>query len=132
MDLPEKSIFEKIADRELPSYIVWEDDQFLAFLTIGPIAEGHTLVIPKKNWGDNVFHLTNQEYLELMQAAKKVAALLEEKLEPLRVIMWTEGFEVPHVHVHLVPVQEPPQLLEGKIKDFSTEEYEKTMEKITK
>lgn len=98
-----KSIFEKIADRELPAFVVWEDDQFIAFLTIEPFNEGHTLVVPKKNWGDELFELEDDHYQDLLTASKKVATLLKEKLKKERVIMAVEGFQVPHVHVHLIP-----------------------------
>ena len=64
----EKSIFEKIADREIPGYIVWEDEEFMAFLDINPLARGHTLVIPKTNIGDYIFEIEKAQYLRLMTA----------------------------------------------------------------
>ena len=109
-----KSIFEKIADRELPSYTIWEDEKHMAFLTIAPIAKAHTLVIPKKNLHDHIFDLTDEDYIELQLAAKKVAKLLQLKTASDRVISWTEGFEVPHVHIHLVPVNKCFQFADAK------------------
>ena len=127
----EKSIFEKIADRKLPGHIVWEDETHIAFLTIGPIAEGHTLVVPKKNLGDDLFDLSDAEYQELLAKAKTVAKLLKEKMEAERVIMWVEGFEVPHVHVHLVPLIGPIGLLGDHIKEYSDKKMQEIHQRIT-
>ena len=98
-----KTIFEKIVDREIPAQIIWEDEKHLAFLDINPLLSGHTLVIPKKNVGDYLFDLKNNDYDELMTACKVVATLLKTKLECNRVFVAVEGLEVPHVHVHLIP-----------------------------
>lgn len=101
--MTQKSIFEKIAQRESPAQIIWEDIDHIAFLTIGPISKGHTLVVPKKNWGDYLFDLSNEKYNSLLQASKVVSSILEKNLDCQRILLWVEGFEVPHVHVHLIP-----------------------------
>lgn len=98
-----ESIFEKIAKRELPAFIIWEDDEFMAFLSIDPLSLGHTLVVPKQNWGDKLFALKDDEYSRLLIVAKRVAEILDSKMPNDRVLMWVEGYLVPHVHVHLVP-----------------------------
>lgn len=127
----EKSIFEKIAAKEIPSYTIWEDETYMAFLSIGPIAEGHTLVVPKKNWGDDIFELTDEEYQGLLAAAKTVAGILKTKMQPERIVMWVEGFEVPHVHVHVVPLAGPIGLVNQHIKQFSEEKMQEIQQRIT-
>lgn len=98
------TIFDKIVRKEIPSFDVWEDDKYLAFLTPFPNTPGLTLVIPKENPGDNIFHLNNEDYLNLLNAAKKVANKLEQALEVRRVAMVVEGTGVPYVHVKLYPL----------------------------
>ena len=101
------SVFTKIINREIPGYIFYEDEKFIAILDINPIRDGHVLVIPKKEI-DYIFDLDDQEYLELMSVSKKMAHLLEEKLKDKvnykRIAMLLDGSTVPHVHVHLIPV----------------------------
>lgn len=99
-----KSVFEKIADRELPSTIVSENDRFIAFLDISPKVEGHTLVTPKKNIGGDIFNLNDSDYLDLLEYAKEVGMYLKNKYNTKRVSMYVEGFLVDHVHIHLLPV----------------------------
>lgn len=101
-----QSIFEKIAAKQIPAYIVWENTSHMAFLDINPLAPGHTLVVPKENIGDYIFGLDNNNYHELMRAAKEVAELIERKLDVDRMLVLVEGFEVPHVHIHLIPVSQ--------------------------
>jgi diadenosine tetraphosphate (Ap4A) HIT family hydrolase len=98
------TIFDKIVRKEIPCFKVWEDDNYLAFLTPFPNTPGLTLVIPKVNPGDNAFHLNDQDYLNLMAAAKKVASKIERALEVKRVAMVIEGTGVPYVHVKLYPL----------------------------
>lgn len=102
--MTEKSLFEKIVDQEIPGYIVWENNTHTAFLNIFPLAKGHTLVVPKKNIGDYVFGLSEKQYTELWEASRLVAKLLEEKLGVERIFVAVEGIEVPHVHIHLIPM----------------------------
>ena len=125
-----KTLFEKIADKEIPSHIIWENPTHMAFLDINPLAEGHTLVIPKRNLGDYVFELSDADYQELMRITKQVSALLKDKLKVERVLMIVEGFEVPHVHVHLIPVHDQP-LSKLTKKNVTQEELAQTKTKIT-
>lgn len=101
------SIFTKIINREIPSDIFYEDEKYIAILDINPVRDGHILVIPKKETG-YIFDLGNEEYLELMTTAKKVAGLLTEKLKGKlnfsKIAMLVEGLEVEHVHIHLIPL----------------------------
>lgn len=97
------SIFTKIIHREIPGYIVAEDDDYIAFLDINPIAPGHTLVVPKKEI-DYIFSLEDNHLAGLMTFAKKVALALEKAISCKRIGVAVIGLEVPHTHVHLVPL----------------------------
>ncbi len=97
------SVFTKIITGEMPSYKVAETDQFLAFLDINPNAEGHTLCIPKKEF-DKIFELDPATYAGLMEFSRKVAVALEKTVSSKRIGMAVVGLEVPHVHVHLIPL----------------------------
>ncbi len=97
------SIFTKIIQGEIPSYKVAEDDRFLAFLDIQPLAKGHTLVIPKKEV-DNLFDLDEDTYSGLWLFARRVAAALDKTMPCERVGVAVIGLEVPHAHIHLVPI----------------------------
>jgi len=97
------TIYEKILSGEEPGWIVWEDESYAAILTVDPYNEGHTLVIPKRNAGDDLFDLEDDVYEGLMKAVKKVGQGLKRVFDSERLIVWVRGFEVPHVHVHLIP-----------------------------
>jgi len=97
------TIFSKIAAGEIPSYKVAEDDNHYAFLDINPVAPGHTLVIPKKET-DYIFDLSDEEYLDLLLFAKRVAKAIKQTLPCERVGVAVIGLEVPHTHIHLVPI----------------------------
>ncbi len=97
------SIFTKIINQDIPSYKIAEDERFYAFLDINPNAKGHTLVIPKKEV-DKLFDLDSETYLSLMQFAQKVAKALEKTIPCNRIGMTVVGLEVPHAHVHLIPI----------------------------
>ncbi len=97
------SIFTKIVKGEIPAYKVAEDDRFLAFLDINPLAKGHTLVIPKEET-DNLFDLDDDTYRDLWLFAKKVAVALDRTMSCERVGVAVVGLEVPHAHIHLVPI----------------------------
>ncbi len=97
------SIFSKIVTGEIPSYKVAENDQFLAFLDIFPLTKGHTLVIPKKEV-DYIFDLDDATYLGLMDFSKKVAIAIKKAIPCNRLSMQVIGLEVPHAHVHLIPI----------------------------
>jgi histidine triad (HIT) family protein len=97
------SVFTKIIKGEIPAEKVYEDDKNIAFLTIKPIQPGHTLVVPKVQV-DHLWDLNDEDYLSLMQATKKVASRLRQVLGKKRVGVKVEGFEVPHAHIHLIPM----------------------------
>ena len=96
------SIFTKIVAGEIPSHKVWEDEQHLAFLDVRPVQPGHTLVIPKREV-NYLFDLGPEEYEELWRAVRTVETRLKERLGCARVVLLVIGWEVPHVHVHLIP-----------------------------
>ncbi len=98
-----ETIFSKIIKGEIPSYKIAEDDRFFAFLDIHPLAKGHTLVIPKKEV-DNLFDLDDETYKDLWLFAKKIAGALGECMSCERVGVAVVGLEVPHAHIHLVPI----------------------------
>ncbi len=98
------SIFTKIINREIPGQIVAEDDNFIAFLDIMPLVEGHVLVVPKREV-DYIFDIENDTYTGLMLFAKKVAKSLKKAIPCKRIGVAVIGLEVPHTHVHLVPLQ---------------------------
>ncbi|MCQ2167048.1 MAG: HIT family protein [Bacteroidales bacterium] len=99
------TIFTKIAKGEIPSYKVAENDEFYAFLDISPLALGHTLVIPKNVEDDYIFHLDESVYDGLWSFARKVAVALKNAVPCRRVGVAVLGMEVPHTHIHLVPLQ---------------------------
>ena len=125
------SIFTKIINRERPADIFFEDEKYMAILDINPIRDGHILVIPKKEI-DYIFDLNEEEYTELMQVSRKVGLMLEEKikdkLEISRIAIIVEGMQVPHVHVHLVPLfKEDSGLSVGRKTKLSLEEIRKIL-----
>ncbi|PHR97236.1 MAG: HIT family protein [Leeuwenhoekiella sp.] len=97
------SIFTKIINREIPGHIVAEDDKHIAILDINPNAKGHTLCIPKKEV-NKLFDLPETDYMELMAFSRKVALGLEKVVDCKRIGVSVIGLEVPHVHVHLIPL----------------------------
>jgi histidine triad (HIT) family protein len=97
------SVFTKIINGEIPCYKVVEDDNFFAFLDINPNAKGHTLCVPKKEV-NKIFDLDEDTYNGLMAFSRKVAIALEKVVECERIGMTVIGLEVPHVHVHLIPL----------------------------
>jgi histidine triad (HIT) family protein len=99
------SIFSKIVQGEIPCYKIAEDENFLAFLDVNPNAKGHTLCIPKQEI-DKIFDLEDDLYLGLMQFSKKIAFALEKAIPCKRIGMAVIGLEVPHAHVHLIPLNE--------------------------
>lgn len=97
------SIFTRIVNGEIPCYKIAETDDCLAFLDVSPLAKGHVLVIPKKEI-DNIFDLENALYLDLMLFAKKVAHAMKQVIPCQKVGIAVIGLEVPHAHIHLVPI----------------------------
>ena len=97
------SIFTRIIKREIPAYIVAEDDNHIAILDINPLVKGHTLVIPKKEI-DYLFDLDDASFAQLNLFGKRVARAIESVIPCLRIGMAVVGLEVPHIHIHLVPL----------------------------
>lgn len=124
------SIFTKIISGEIPSYKVAETDEFLAFLDINPNAKGHTLCIPKKEV-NKIFELDDKTYLDLMAFSKKVAHGLEATVESKRIGMAVVGLEVPHVHVHLIPLQTMDDMRFEKKETFTEEEFKALAKSIS-
>lgn len=117
------SIFTKIVNGEIPCFKITEDENFLAFLDVNPNAKGHTLCIPKKEI-DKIFDIEEDLYLGLMQFSKKVATALEKAVPCKRVGMAVIGLEVPHAHVHLIPLNEMDEMrFQNKVK-LEKEEFE--------
>ena len=126
------SIFTKIVNGEIPCYKVAEDEHHLAFLDVMPIAKGHTLVIPKKEV-DLIFDLEEEEYKNLWAFAQKVAKKLKAAVPCVRVGVAVVGLEVPHAHIHLVPMNEIKDLnfMNERLK-FTPEEYQEIQQEIVK
>ena len=118
------TIFTRIAAGEIPSWKVAESEDFYAFLDINPLAKGHTLVIPKKVEDDYIFHLDEQTYAGLWAFARKVAVALKAAVPCQRVGVAVLGMEVPHTHIHLVPLQSESDL------DFRKEKLQLSPEEM--
>lgn len=124
------SIFTKIVHGEIPSYKIAEDENFYAFLDIFPLAQGHTLVIPKKEV-DYLFDLDDELYIGLQLFAKKVASALKEAIPCVKVGVAVLGLEVPHAHIHLVPMQSEADLSFSKPKlKLTPEEFAEIQKRI--
>ena len=118
------TVFTKIAKGEIPSYKVAENDGFYAFLDINPLAKGHTLVIPKNVEDDYIFHLDENTYMGLCAFARKVAIAIGNAIPCKRVGVAVLGMEVPHTHIHLVPLNSESDLDFRKEKlSLSPEEF---------
>lgn len=117
------SIFTKIINGEIPSYRVAENKNFYAFLDVNPNAKGHTLVVPKKEV-NKLFDLDEESYMGLMQFSRKVALALEKTVPCKRIGMSVIGLEVPHVHVHLIPLQNMEDIQFQKKVQLEKEEFE--------
>ena len=121
------TIFTRIAAGESPSWKVAESEDFYAFLDINPLAKGHTLVIPKKVEDDYIFHLDEQTYAGLWAFARKVAVALKAAVPCQRVGVAVLGMEVPHTHIHLVPLQTEGDLDFRKKRPVVTPEEQKAI-----
>lgn len=123
------SLFTKIARGELPSHKVWEDERHLAFLDIRPVQPGHTLVIPKREV-DYLFDLEPEEYTAFWEAVRTVEGRLRERLGFARTVVVAIGWEVPHVHVHLIPTDDISDVPMPPHVEMSQEELAALAEKI--
>lgn len=125
------TIFSKIIRGEIPSYKCAENDKFYAFLDINPLAQGHTLVVPKREV-DYFFDLTDEELAEMIVFAKRVAAAIKQAFPCRKVGMAVLGLEVNHAHIHLVPLQSEGDMdfRKDKLK-LSPEQMKQTAESIS-
>ena len=124
------SIFTKIVNGEIPAYKIAEDENFLAFLDVMPLAKGHTLVIPKKEV-DLIFDLDSEEYKNLWAFAQRVAKKVGKAIPCVRVGVAVVGLEVPHAHIHLVPLNNIEDLnFKNERLKLSPEEYKEIQEAI--
>ena len=117
------TIFSRIIQGEIPCYKIAEDDRFFAFLDINPLSKGHTLVVPKHET-DYIFNLDDEELGQMMVFAKKVAQKIEKAIPCKRIAVAIIGLEVPHAHIHLVPIT-----CEGDL-DFKKEHLKLTQEEF--
>ena len=126
------TIFSKIVAGEIPSYKVAEDEQFYAFLDINPLAKGHTLVIPKREV-DYFFDLEDDEIAAMQVFAKRVATAIKKAFPCIKVGQTVLGLEVPHAHIHLVPMQSEKDMLFTNPKlQLTAEEFKEIASKINK
>ncbi|WP_196895208.1 HIT family protein [Aureivirga marina] len=124
------SIFTKIIQGEIPCYKVAENENFIAFLDINPNAKGHTLVVPKKEI-NKIFDMDEAAYLELMTFSRKIALAMREVIECERIGMTVIGLEVPHVHVHLIPLKKMEDAQFMKKDKLTEEEFKETANLIS-
>lgn len=126
------TIFSRIVNGEIPSYRIAEDDRYYAFLDINPLGEGHTLVIPKQET-DYIFDLDDDLLAGMMVFAKKVAIAIQKAIPCQRVGLAVLGLEVPHAHIHLLPLQHEKDLnFSNQKKKYTQDEFNLIAEKIRK
>lgn len=124
------TIFTKIVNGEIPSYKIFENEHFYSFLDISPMTKGHTLLIPKKEV-DYLFDIDDAILSEMIVLSKKIAKAIEKAVECTRVGVMVVGLEVPHAHIHLIPIQNEGDMnLSNKRIQFTKEEFEKIAEDI--
>lgn len=124
-------IFCKIIDGHIPSYKVYEDENFFGFLTIKPQCKGHTLLIPKNHYS-NILELPREEYLDYFETAKKIAEKINSIFVPKRVAFVIAGLEVAHTHLHIYALNENEELNPHHAKDATKEELEEAQKMLTK
>ena len=124
------TIFIRIAKGEIPSYKCAESEDYYAFLDINPMVQGHTLVIPKNVEDDYIFNLDDDSYAGLWAFAKKVAVALKNAVPCKRVGVAVLGMEVPHTHIHLVPLQKESDMAFGKHVSLTPEQMQQTADAI--
>ena len=123
------SIFTKIVNGEIPCYKIAEDDNYLAFLDVNPNAKGHTLCIPKQEI-NKIFDMEEDHYLGLMKFSRKVAKAVEKSVECKRIGVAVIGLEVPHVHVHLIPLQDMDDMRFQRKTSLTPEEFQELAKQI--
>jgi histidine triad (HIT) family protein len=126
------SIFTKIVQGEIPCYKIAENEHYFSFLDINPVAEGHTLVIPKKEI-DYIFDVDDEQLKGLIQFSKKIALGIDKALGTIRTGIVVEGMEVPHAHIHLIPIYFEGQPISlGRKTEITKERMQEIAEMINK
>ncbi|AVM49111.1 HIT family protein [Capnocytophaga sp. oral taxon 878] len=123
------SIFTKIINGEIPCYKICEDKDFIAFLDINPNAKGHTLCVPKEEIS-YIFDMDDAQYLKLMQFSKRVALALQQVVPCKRIGVAVVGLEVPHTHVHLIPISEMSEMTFQQKVQMTDEEFKELAAKV--
>lgn len=124
------SIFTKIVNGEIPCYKIAEDENYLAFLDVNPNAKGHTLCIPKQEI-NKIFDMDEELYLGLMKFSRKVAKAIEKSVECKRIGVAVVGLEVPHVHVHLIPLHDMDDMRFQRKTSLTSEEFQDLAKQIS-
>ena len=123
------SIFTKIINGEIPCYKITEDENFIAFLDVNPNAKGHTLCVPKVEI-NKIFDMEEDLYLQLMSFSRKIAKALEKSIDCKRIGVAVVGLEVPHVHVHLIPLKDMDDMRFQRKVSLEKSEFEEIAKKI--
>lgn len=124
------SIFTKIVNGEIPCFKIAEDENYLAFLDVNPNSKGHTLCIPKQEI-NKIFDMEEEHYLGLMKFSRKVAKAIEKAVPCKRIGVAVVGFEVPHVHVHLIPLHDMDDMRFQRKTSLTNEEFESLAKQIS-
>ncbi len=127
--MEDSCIFCKIIRKEIPAKILFEDETHIAFLDVNPLKEGHALVIPKKHT-EYLFDLSDEEFTQVFLKARQLEKPLKKAFNAVKIGVAVEGFGVPHVHVHLIPLHKPMEMNPEQARFADSDELEKIHQKI--